>query len=187
MGAGDLVAPYLVLLHHETGALTGENRRGSKVRRPGMDMGIQKQEFYEGAALHQIIRCCDGVRIVYRAPFFVLDDRVQIHLKYSTGIRSPWGFTFTPDEQDTLYKRAGDLPLVMGLVCAADGVVALPFEHYTKVASKRETAVRVSCCRRHREHFEVNGPDGTLPGKIPPSNWQRLLNDLHREQQHETS
>jgi hypothetical protein len=52
-------------------------------------MGIQKQEFYEGAALHQLIRCCDGVRIAYKTPLFVLDGQLQIHLKYSTGVRSP--------------------------------------------------------------------------------------------------
>lgn len=149
-------------------------------------MGIQKQEFYEGAALHQIIRYCDGVRIAYKAPLFVLDDRVQIHLKYSTGIRSPWGFTFTPDEQDVLQRQSSELPLAIGLVCAADGVVALPFEQYTKVANKRATAIRVSCSRRHREHFEVSGPDGTLPWKIPPSNWQRLLIDSHRGASDET-
>jgi hypothetical protein len=141
-------------------------------------MGILKQEFYEGAALHQIVRYCDGVRITYAAPFFVLNDQVRLHLKYSTGVRSPWGFTFPPDEQSLLYERADNQPLVMGLICAADGIVALPFEHYVKIASKRTTAVRVSCCRRHREHFEISGPDGKLPGKIPSSNWQRLLTDI---------
>lgn len=88
-------------------------------------MGILKQEFYEGAALHQIVRYCDGVRITYAAPFFVLNDQVRLHLKYSTGVRSPWGFTFPPDEQSLLYERADNQPLVMGLICAADGIVAL--------------------------------------------------------------
>jgi hypothetical protein len=68
--------------------------------------------------------------------------------------------------QDVLCKRASGLPLAIGLICAADGVVALPFEQYIKIANKRATAVRVSCARRHRGHFEVSGPDGTLPWKI---------------------
>lgn len=138
-------------------------------------MAIQKQEFYEGAALHQLIRNSIETRIIYAAPFFILDDRVQVYLKYSTGIRSPWGFTFTPDEQDFLHRRATTLRTVIGLICGADGIAALPFERYAKVAVQRDAAVRVSCQRGHRESFEVAGPDGSVPGKIPPSDWQRLL------------
>jgi hypothetical protein len=138
-------------------------------------MAIQKQEFYEGAALHRLIRNSGGARIIYSAPFFIFDDRVQVYLKYSTGIRSPWGFTFNPDEQDLLHREATALRLVIGLICGADGITALPFEHYAKVAQQRDSAVRVSCFRRHRESFEVSGPDGSMPGKISPSNWQQIL------------
>jgi hypothetical protein len=138
-------------------------------------MGIQKQEFYEGAALHQIIRRANGTRITYAAPLFVVDDIVQLHLKYSTAIRSPWSFTFTPDEQAVLHGRASDMPLVIGLICGADGIATVSFDNFMKIAGQRKTAVRVACYRRHREHFEVSGPDGTIPGKIPPSSWQRLL------------
>lgn len=59
-------------------------------------MGIQKQEFYEGAAMHRLVRASAGVRISYLAPFFILDDRLQIHLKYSARARSPWGFPSCP-------------------------------------------------------------------------------------------
>ncbi|WP_143751299.1 hypothetical protein [Collimonas sp. PA-H2] len=137
-------------------------------------MAIQKQEFYEGAALHQLIRKGSGARIIFLAPFFIIDDRVQIYLKYSTGIRSPWGFTFNPDEQDFLYKSAIEKQTVIGLICGADGIAALPLEKYKKIAIQRNTAVWVSCQRRHRESYEVSGPDDSVPGKIPPSDWQRL-------------
>ena len=139
-------------------------------------MGIQKQEFYEGAALHQLIRGSNGITsIAHSPPFFVLDDSLQVHLKYSTGKRSPWGFTFTADEQLLLQRRALDMPVVMGLICGTDGVAAVPYEEYIKVASVKGTALRVSCWRSHREHFEIGGPDGTLPGKVAPSDWVRLL------------
>jgi len=138
-------------------------------------MGIQKQEFYEGAALHQIIRGCSGAKVIYVPPLFVFDDKLQVHLKYSTGKRSPWGFTFTPEEQVLLSERAQEMPLVIGLICGADGVAAVAYDDYLSVASLKDTALRVSCRRNHREHFEVGGPDGTLPGKVAPADWVRLL------------
>lgn len=138
-------------------------------------MAIQKQEFYEGAALHQLIRGSGGVKVVYSPPIFVFDEKLQVHFKHSTGKRSPWSFTFTPDEQSLLAERARQMPLVIGLVCGADGVAALPYEDYASVAPVKDAALRVACFRLHREHFEVRGPGGVLPGKIAPSDWVRLL------------
>lgn len=137
-------------------------------------MGIQKQEFYEGAALHQIVRNGRGALFKHVAPVFILDDRIQLHLKYSTKNRSPWGFTFTADEQLVLHELAGEMALVMGLICGSDGIATVRFEDYSKIAAIRNTSIRVSCFRKHREHFEVCGPDGTISRKIPPSDWQRV-------------
>jgi len=139
-------------------------------------MGIQKQEFYEGAALHQLIRGLrDGVSVAHSPPFFVFNGRLQVHLKYSTAKRSPWGFTFTVDEQILLRQCAREIPLVIGLICGADGIAALPYVDYLRIAPLKDAALRVSCRRKHREHFEIGGPDGTLPGKVAPSDWARLL------------
>jgi hypothetical protein len=138
-------------------------------------MAIQKQEFYEGAALHQLIRGSFRTKVTYSPPLFIFDERLQVHLKYSTAKRSPWGFTFTPDEQVLLQGWAEEMPLVIGLICGADGVAALPYKDYVSVALMKDTALRVSSRRNHREHFEISGPDGVLPGKVAPSDWIRLL------------
>jgi hypothetical protein len=139
-------------------------------------MGIQKLEFYEGAALHQLIRGLSGsVSIAHSPPFFVFDGRLQVHLKYSTAKRSPWGFTFTVDEQVLLRQCAQEMPLVIGLICGADGVAALPYDDYIHIAPPKDVALRVSCRRNHRAHFEIGGPDGTLPSKVAPSDWVKLL------------
>lgn len=139
-------------------------------------MAIQKQEFYEGAALHQLIRGAGDVRVRFSTPLFVLDERLQIHLKYSTATRSPWGFTFNSDEQKLLLKRSAEMPLVIGLVCGSDGIAVLSFEQYSGIARPRSAGVHVACFRKYREHFEITGPDGSVPGKVPPSDWHRLLN-----------
>lgn len=138
-------------------------------------MTIQKQEFYEGAAIHQLIRGSGGAKVSHVPPLFLFDNRLQVHLKYSTAKRSPWGFTFTPDEQVLLRERARMMPLVIGLICGADGIAALPYVDYASIASIQNAALRVACRRNHREHFEIGGPDGALPGKIAPADWSNLL------------
>ena len=138
-------------------------------------MAIKKQEFYEGAALHLLARRGGITTILYEAPFFLLNKELLVLLKYCTRTRSPWGFTFTPDEQRLLQNRAREVRAVIALVCGADGVAAFPYESFLNVASPRESAVHVSCYRHHGEHYEVNGPDGKLRGKISPSSWQRIL------------
>ncbi len=138
-------------------------------------MAIKKQEFYEGAALHLLVRSGGIMSIRYEAPFFLLNDNVLIYLKYSTKGRSPWGFTFTTDEQIALQNRGSDLKIIIGLVCGADGVAAFSYDAYRSVAAPRPSAIHVACYRQHRKHYEVNGPDGTLAGKVAPSDWLRIL------------
>src|SRR5262245_59474486 len=96
-------------------------------------MAIAKQEFYEGAALHQLL-CSRGLLAVrYEAPFFILDDAVACYLKYSTRARSPWGFTFAPEEHLSLLRRGRDSRTVIGLICGADGVAAVEHSAYLKL------------------------------------------------------
>jgi hypothetical protein len=139
-------------------------------------MPIQKQEFYEGAAIHQLIRGSNGVRVIYRSPLFIFDERLQVYLKHSTAKRSPWSFTFMPDEQTFLRGRSEMMPLVIGLICGSDGIAALPYEGYACIVLEQNVAQSVSCRRNHREHFEISGPSGKLPSKIAPADWSSLLN-----------
>ena len=138
-------------------------------------MAIKKQEFYEGAALHLVARTGLLASVQYDAPFFLFNHRLSVLLKYSTKGRSPWGFTFTADEQILLESKASKYKTAVALVCGADGVAAFSYEKYASVAARRQGAVHISCYRNHGEHYEVNGPDGVLSNKVSPSSWQRIL------------
>jgi hypothetical protein len=140
-------------------------------------MAIKKQEFYEGAALHLLARTGAISRLQYLPPFFLVNESVVVLLKYSTRVRSPWGFTFTPDEQELLHARAKWSKTIIGLICGADGIAAFGYERYQTIAGLRASPLHISCYRRHREHYEVNGPDGTMVGKVAPSDWYRILED----------
>ena len=102
-------------------------------------MPITKQEFYEGAALHKLARNGRITSLSYEAPLFTINGSLLACLKYSTRNRTPWGFTFTVDEQTTLRDRGKHDPLVIGLVCGSDGIVALPYKSfYPRLRNKVE-------------------------------------------------
>jgi hypothetical protein len=145
-------------------------------------MPITKQEFYEGAALHKLARSGMITSLSYDAPFFTINESLLACLKYSTKNRTPWGFTFTVDEQVTLRNRAKkNAPLVIGLVCGSDGVVAISYESFLQIAPLEKRAIHVSCYRKHGQHYGVFGPTGELDRKVAPSMWQRVLEKLEIE------
>jgi hypothetical protein len=138
-------------------------------------MALRKQEFYEGAALHALVRTglITGIRPVQ--PFLLLNERVSVLLKYSTRGRSPWGFTFAADEQQVLRLQAAQQRLIIGLICGSDGVAAFDYDAYSAVAPIKDASIHIACYRDHGEHYEVRGPDGALPRKVAPSAWTRIL------------
>jgi hypothetical protein len=140
-------------------------------------MVIQKQEFYEGAALYQLARGGRIFGIRYEHPVFVVNDKLFLFLKYSTKRRSPWAFTFTSGEQSLLEELASKSDLVIGLICGADGIAGLTYNAYRAIATPRKSSVHVSCYRRHGQYYAVAGPDGELDRKISPSLWRRFLEE----------
>jgi hypothetical protein len=141
-------------------------------------MAIQKQEFYEGAALYRLIRTGVVCSIEYDQPTFLINGRLRIYLKYCTRVRSPWGFTFTAEEQWTLDEAAVNSPLVLGLVCAGDGIVAVTYAEYRELVPSCGVATRLACRRDHGEHYEVKGPESSLGRKVSPSRWLKILNGM---------
>jgi hypothetical protein len=140
-------------------------------------MAIQKQEFYEGAALHQLARGGGIAGIRYDHPFFIVNDKLVLCLKYSTKGSSPWAFTFAPGEQVLMQDRAAGSDLVIGLICGADGIASLTYAAYQEIASPRKSSVHLSCYRRHGQRYAIAGPDGELDRKIAPSLWQHVTGD----------
>lgn len=139
-------------------------------------MGLKKQEFYEGAALHLLARAGVVSGLRYEQPFFFLNVRTAALLKYSTKGRSPWAFTFTVDEQVALAEKATDYDVVVGLICGSDGIAALEYASYQQLVPVSPGAtIHVACYRSHGEHYEVSGPRGKLNRKVSPSKWSRII------------
>lgn len=138
-------------------------------------MSLQKQEFYEGAALHILVRSgsLDGVR--YLPPYFLTSSGRRILLKHCTNVRSPWSFTFSYSE--CIGLRNTKSQTIIGLVCGSDGVAGLFDSEFNLISVNPTGSVHVSCYRKHRQHYEVSGPDGSLEQKIAPSRWGRMFKE----------
>jgi hypothetical protein len=96
-------------------------------------------------------------------------------MKYSTKGRSPWGFTFSHEEQVLLEHHSKMTEVVIGLVCGADGVAAVRYQQFRTVVQKHRRAIHLSCARSHGEHYLISGPDGSLRHKVAPGSWQKIL------------
>lgn len=138
-------------------------------------MPIKKQEFYEGAALHQLARAGAVTELRYADPFFLVNGSVFVLLKYSTKGRSPWGFTFASAEQRTLANRASRSSVVIALVCGGDGVAAFSYDSFRTIAPLRDSSLHIASYRPHGKHYQISGPEGILDEKVAPSNWRLLL------------
>jgi hypothetical protein len=138
-------------------------------------MAIRAKYFYEGAALHRLIRNGAVERIRWEDPFFEADGRLLIYLKYTKGRKSPWSFTLTPDEQKVLETGARRKSLVVGLICGGDGIAVVAMADLQEVAFQTNASSHIACYRRHSEFYEIAGPNGALARKVAPSDWDRLL------------
>ncbi len=138
-------------------------------------MAIQKQEYYEGAALHALIRSAGSLHVRYEAPFFVLNDSARVYVKYSTRGRSPWGFSFSEGEHELLLATVKDHEVVVALVCGSDGVASLTFAELAIACDVPREAFWVSCYRGHKQHYRLKGPRGWFESTVAPSAWERIL------------
>lgn len=140
-------------------------------------MGLKRQEFYEGAALHLLVRGGYVRRVRYAPPFFLFNEKVAVLLKYCAKSRSPWNFTFTPNEQEQLEAEATECQTEIGLICGSDGVAVVSYEAFASLIFPTSAAVRIACYRVHGGHYDVSGPAGGLTRKISPSRWQKILDN----------
>jgi hypothetical protein len=138
-------------------------------------MSIQKQDFYEGAALHLLVRHGQLDEVRYAHPFFLFKNGSAVLLKYTTRNRSPWGFTFSRGEIQSIREASQDGRVFIGLICGSDGVAAFSCDTLLKISGPDTPTVHISCYRKHREHYDIFGPEGGLDHKVPPSRWLRLF------------
>ena len=137
---------------------------------------------YLGSFLFDVINSVDGTITIQRDPkntpgFYILDELVPVHLKYTTKRHSPWFFTFTRDHQlrqQHYYDILGKCIVVF--VCGRDGIIALSFEEFRHLLDQNfEPQESVSIRRKHKEMYQINGRDGELTRKVGRNSLAKML------------
>jgi len=135
---------------------------------------IAKREFYHGAAVVRLLedKRCQTVR--KNELGYVINDSVLIFLKYSTKARSPWRFTFVPEEVEQLNTRAASFAdIFVVLICGGDGICPVSWCNVCQLL--HNTTGWMSARRGFNQEYGVAGPKGELGGKVPLNAWPSII------------
>ena len=131
-----------------------------------------------------LIKCSGRIEVEYSAPFYRVGVGVSIYMKYSSNPHTSWAFTFTAAERQALAIENQDRRVVVCLICGGDGCAKLEMRDVETLCAPSAGSHRISCTRRHGEHYEVSGSSGRLDRKIAPSEWNRSLEALSTHATH---
>jgi len=134
---------------------------------------IAKREFYHGVAFVRLLedKRCQTVR---KDEFgYVVNDDVFIFLKYSTKARSPWRFTFVPEEVEQLNFRAGSFrEIFIVMICGGDGICAVSWCNACILLGSKAGWIAVK--RKFDEEYAVAGPMDELRRKVALNTWPSI-------------
>jgi len=145
---------------------------------------INVRDPYEGVVLRHLIKPDDPIEVTEigdKLGHFCLNEDIFLLVKYSSRNRSPWRFTFQPDDIETLVNDHNRGGLFGGsyvcLVCGLNTLCALREKEWSTLfdLGGREEQQTITVCRHPRTSFEVAGSAGQLEQKIPISRFPSLL------------
>jgi hypothetical protein len=135
---------------------------------------IDKQAYYRGAAIFQLLHDERTVTIRPLRPGFLINDEVFSLIKYTARVTSPWHFTFSPAERNAIDQHR-DHPVVIALVCGGDGVCAVLLDDVNAILDDPPTWISVS--RKVNKRYKVNGSAGEMVRKVPRNRWPEIVFD----------
>lgn len=139
----------------------------------GSEELIDKQAYYRGAALFQLIED-DRMETIRRVrPGFIVNDEIFVLVKYTAMMGPRWQFTISSGERDALEKHSSERDVAIALVCAGDGVCAVRWDEVKPFLDNPANWIAAS--RRVHERYRVSGSNGEMKGRIPRNNWPQLL------------
>lgn len=145
---------------------------------------ITTRDPYEGIVLRHLIKHDDPVRVTEigdKLGHFCLNDDAFLLVKYSSRDRSPWRFTFRPDDIRTLIHDQNQGGLFGGsyvcLVCGLESLCALREEEWSTLLdlTMTEGQQTITVRRDPQSSFEVAGSSGKLDRKVPASRFPGLI------------
>lgn len=136
---------------------------------------LDRSEYYHGAAIIHLLedKRCRAVR-KFGSLGYVVNEETVFFLKYTTKVRSPWGFYFNQQDLDRCFQMTKEYKcVVLGLICGGDGICSLNWSEVQKLLNGNPG--RIVARRKHNESYAVRGTVEELKRKVPLSRWPALL------------
>jgi len=133
---------------------------------------IDKQNYYHGAALIEILEHANCKQISKFDTGFAVNGNIFIFLKYTTKHRSPWRFTFSQSDIEYLDSLKGK-SIFIALVCGGDGICSIK-ETELKILITNKSGW-VSAKRKFREQYKVTGSNNELTEKVSFKRWPNII------------
>jgi len=146
---------------------------------------INTRDPYDGIVLRRLAKYGEPFEVAEigdKAGHYCLNEGAFLLVKYASRNRSPWQFTFRPDDIDTLVNDQKEGGLFGGsyvcLVCGYNSLCALEEAEWSSLFDFDVTGQQTVVVRRDpRSSFEVTGSLGKLDRKIPASRFPSLIFD----------
>ena len=135
---------------------------------------IDKQEYYHGAAIIRLLEDERCQKVQKHSLGYTVNDETFIFLKYTTKSRSPWRFSFSRDEIESLNAIANSFRrIILVLICSGDGICTISWQEASKLLGN--DAGWISAKRNFNEQYGVAGSQGKLKGKISLREWPSIV------------
>jgi hypothetical protein len=144
-------------------------------------MALKEVEFYHGSVFSRLTQLKKAISVKrlldYSQGFYILDDKLPIHIKHTTKKLSPWRFSFIKTHQDEIQSLKDKYGFTLVIfVCGHDGICCLEFDDFKNVLDYVHEEVEwVAIKRRKGEKYSVSGKDGELKGKVGEVNLIKLI------------
>jgi hypothetical protein len=124
--------------------------------------GVVFRQLVTGAESPLTIGKCDKYGQINT---YALDQKVAIHIKYSSKRLAPWTFSFTVDHLRELAEIQSEFRSVwLVLVCGLDGIVAITLAEFVSITGSRPGGVASLRIDRSRNSmYRVYGNERLLP------------------------
>ncbi|OGU81709.1 MAG: hypothetical protein A2W11_12780 [Ignavibacteria bacterium RBG_16_35_7] len=141
---------------------------------------IDKSDYYHGTTILKVLEDNQTHQICFKNNSYLIDSSNLIFLKYTTKSKSPWRFTFSEKEIESIRSSFSDkLNIFFVLICDGDGLCALKCQELLKLLNQKTGWVAVS--RKFNKQYSVSGQNGYLEKKIPFGRWPKILFEKEEE------
>jgi len=147
-------------------------------------MAIATANFHYGIALYQLLRIGKSLNInsfpTASDNSYTINNKIGIHIRYSSKTRSPWIFNFTKQNQEELriMQEMHQHTFVI-FVCGKDGITCIEYFELKKLLDEfYEDLEWIKLARLSGQSYTTTGKDGKLGYKLRASDYPKKIMEI---------